>query len=105
MSVGAITTMAGPWEQPPANGIFGVGLASGNCNGAALTSTSPSTTCKPEAMTTFLAAAGQPDRFAVCLGTANFGIILDHVSRGSQLHPTPHAPCAMLYLVPMLAVC
>ena len=35
----------------------------------------------------------------------NFDIILGHLSRVSQLHPTPHAPCAMLYLVTMLAVC
>ena len=35
----------------------------------------------------------------------NFDIILDQISRVSQLHPTPHAPCSMLYLVPMLVVC
>ena len=38
-------------------------------------------------------------------GYGNFDIILDHVSRVSQLHPNPHAPCAMLYIVPMLVVC
>ena len=35
----------------------------------------------------------------------NFDIILDRFPRVSQLHPTPHAPCDMLYLVPMLIVC
>ena len=35
----------------------------------------------------------------------NFDIIWDHFSRVSQLHPTPHAPCDMLYLVLMLIVC
>ena len=33
----------------------------------------------------------------------NFDIILVHFWRVSQLHP--HAPCDMLYLVPMLVVC
>ena len=38
----------------------------------------------------------------------NFDIILDHFgpfSRIFHLHPTPHAPCATLYLVPMLIGC
>ena len=38
-------------------------------------------------------------------GTAmygNFDIILDHLSRISQLHPTPYAPWSMPYLCPML---
>jgi len=32
----------------------------------------------------------------------NFDIILDHFRRISQLHPTPHALCAVFYLVPRL---
>ena len=32
----------------------------------------------------------------------NFDIILDHFSRTSQLHSTQHAPCAILYFVPIL---
>ena len=32
-------------------------------------------------------------------------IVLDRVSRTSQLHPTPHATCAVLYFVPMLIGC
>ena len=32
----------------------------------------------------------------------NLFIILDHFSRISQLQPTPHVPCATLYLVRML---
>ena len=35
----------------------------------------------------------------------HFDIILGHVLRVSLLHPTPRAPCAMLYLVPVLIVC
>ena len=35
----------------------------------------------------------------------DFDIILDHFSRTAQLHPTPHAPCAMIYLVPILIGC
>ena len=35
----------------------------------------------------------------------NFDIILDHFSRISQLHLTPHMPCAAPYLVPMLIAC
>jgi len=31
-----------------------------------------------------------------------FGVFGDHLSRISQLRPTSHAPCATLYLVPML---
>ena len=38
-------------------------------------------------------------------GYGNFDIILARFSRVSQLHPTPHAPCTMLYLAPMLVVC
>ena len=40
-----------------------------------------------------------------CIVYGNFDIILVHFPRVSQLHPTPHAPCAMLHLVPMLVVC
>ena len=32
----------------------------------------------------------------------NFDIVLVQISRVSQLHITQHAPCAMLYFVPML---
>ena len=35
----------------------------------------------------------------------NFDIIFDHFSRTSQLHTTQHAPCAILYFVPMLIGC
>ena len=35
----------------------------------------------------------------------SFHIIWDHLSRISQLHPTPHALCDILYLVPMLIGC
>ena len=35
----------------------------------------------------------------------NFDIILDRFSRTSQLHPTPHAPCDMLYFVSILFGC
>ena len=35
----------------------------------------------------------------------NFDIISDQISRISQLHPTPHAPCTMLYVVPVLVGC
>ena len=35
----------------------------------------------------------------------DFDIILDHFSRTAQLHRTPHAPCAMIYLVPILIGC
>ena len=34
--------------------------------------------------------------------SGNCSFTLDLFSRGSQLHPTPHAPCAMLYVVPRL---
>ena len=34
----------------------------------------------------------------------NFNIIFDHFPRVSQLRPTPHALCAVLYLVLMLIV-
>ena len=43
--------------------------------------------------------------YVVQLRYSNFDIILDRFSRVSQLHPTPHAPCDILYLVPMLVVC
>ena len=33
----------------------------------------------------------------------NFDIILDHFSHSSMLHNTPHAPCAVIYLVRMLS--
>ena len=36
------------------------------------------------------------------LAYGNFDIILDHFSRTSQLHSTQHAPCDMLYFVPIL---
>ena len=32
-------------------------------------------------------------------------IILDRFSRIFQLHPTPHVPCAVIYLAPMLIGC
>ena len=32
----------------------------------------------------------------------DFDIIFDHFSRTSQLHTTQHAPCAILYFVPVL---
>ena len=35
----------------------------------------------------------------------NFDISFDHSSRISQLYPTSHVPCAVLYLVPMLIGC
>jgi len=35
----------------------------------------------------------------------DFDIILVHFSRGSQLRPTSHVPCATLYLVPILFGC
>ena len=35
----------------------------------------------------------------------DFDIILDHFPRVFQLHPTPHAPWAVLYLVPSLTSC
>ena len=35
--------------------------------------------------------------------TATSTLFLDHLSRIAQLHPTPHTPCAMLYLVPIVA--
>ena len=40
------------------------------------------------------------DRVANGRRTATSTLILDHLSRIAQLHPTPHTPCAMLYLVP-----
>ena len=50
------------------------------------------------------AAAGAAD--ALDNGAyGNFDIIFDHFPRISQLHPTPHAPCAMPCLVPMLIGC
>ena len=39
------------------------------------------------------------------LGYGNFDIVLDHFSRISPLCTIPHAPCAVLYFVPMLAGC
>ena len=35
----------------------------------------------------------------------NFDIVWAIFTQGSQLHPTPHAPCDVLYLVPMLVGC
>ena len=37
--------------------------------------------------------------------SGNFDIILDRFSRIYQLHPIPHAPCAVLYFVSMLIGC
>ena len=41
------------------------------------------------------------ERHYVLLGYGNFDIILDQFSRISQLRPTQHALCAILYLVTM----
>ena len=49
--------------------------------------------------------AGKHPSHGTELCTATFPIISDRFSRVFHLHPTPHAPCAMLYLVPMLVVC
>ena len=38
-------------------------------------------------------------------GAGNFDIILDHLSQISELRTTPHASCAVLCLVAMLAGC
>ena len=46
-----------------------------------------------------LALPTEPDQYG------NFDIILDLFSRIGRLHPTAHAPCATLYLVPMLIGC
>ena len=35
----------------------------------------------------------------------DFDIILDHISRVSRRHPTPHALCAVFYLVPSRTSC
>ena len=35
----------------------------------------------------------------------NFDIVLDRFARITQLHANPHAPCATLYVVPMLIAC
>ena len=42
------------------------------------------------------------DKWAEFAGYNDFDIILDHFPRVFQLNPTPHAPRAVLYLVPRL---
>ena len=45
-----------------------------------------------------------PEFLKIRFGYGNFDIIFDHFPRVSQLRPTPHALCAVLYLVLMLIV-
>ena len=54
VSLGAITSMVGNWQQAPANGIFGVAYSSLNCLPASMQSTDGEDTCQQNAMTTFL---------------------------------------------------
>eukprot|EP00037_Helgoeca_nana_P018726 m.180573 g.180573 ORF g.180573 m.180573 type:complete len:517 (+) comp24563_c0_seq1:52-1602(+) len=70
VSIGAITTMRGTWQQAPANGIFGVGMAPLNCLVSTFGASAYEHTCSPSAMTSFLEGNGLPDKFGVCLGTA-----------------------------------
>jgi hypothetical protein len=74
VSLGAISSMFDGWQQKPANGIWGVGLAAGNCN----------PNCEPSAMTTLLEQSGVVDTFAVCLGTAGSPGVLSLGGADSQ---------------------
>ena len=53
----------------------------------------------------FTAAEALPAIVTAVSCTATSTSFLDHFSRTSQPHPTPHAPCAILYVVPMLIGC
>ena len=46
-----------------------------------------------------------PHSFGMRKVTGNFDIMSDKIARISQLRTTPHAPCAMLYFVPVLVGC
>ena len=48
---------------------------------------------------------GNIDKIRGLQKCGNFDIISDHLSRLSQLHPAPHALCAVVYLVAMLIRC
>ena len=78
---------ADPHPQPCAVGWF------------TLTSTLPANELQRSAMQTGLASG-----WGAWYG-GNFDIILDHLSRISQLHPSPYAPWYRLYLEPMLIGC
>jgi hypothetical protein len=58
VSIGAITTMRGTWQQAPANGIFGVGMAPLNCLVSTFGASAYERTCSPSAMTSFLEGNG-----------------------------------------------
>ena len=47
------------------------------------------------------------DEFLVFVETmyGNFDVGFGHFSCMSQLHVTPHTPCAMIYLVPVFITC